>query len=416
VKKMTAIRILVALAFLALYWLLAGPLGHLVLRQYKVVHWSWWIFGVVVIAATAVAGTVVLVLHVNAYDVRHQSFVMGTVNSPEATVASFYGIYAPNSGPVDIRLPEGPGMNYLAPLCMPTTKDVKSFADPQSYQLRTDQPWQMAPVFRNTLKKLQSRWTGPVPGLTGAAEYLSSATDLTHVIAGTLTNNSGYDLHDADVIVSLPRVGRAPDTYATMFGSLYLYHINTPDDVWKQGESIDLNKLAFNTLGMQPNGRPGTVEMALEAIGWKHRSRPDTPGYYYPNKTKMTKSPQMLALENMDNMNWYENLLYILADGRNNDELSAADRCELSRGIGRMTDCTKALRAAGALVVAHAENVKSPVALSVSGKPVAGKGNVVFAWALPVAGTAPQQAVNPAAPPALGPGAIGTRPLLPEAQ
>jgi hypothetical protein len=93
----------------------------------------------------------------------------------------------------------------------------------------------------------------------------------------------------------------------------------------------------------------------------------------------MDKGPQMTALENRT---WHNDLLYVLADARNLDELIYDDRRELARGIGRLTDCTKALRAAGALIVAHAEDVKTPVTLQVNGKPVEGRGNVVFAWAL----------------------------------
>ena len=412
VKEVTAIRILVALAFLAVYWLVAGPLGHLVLRQYKIVHWSWWIFGGVVIVATGVAGTVVLVLHVNASDVRHRSFVLGTVNSPEATVASFYGIYSPNSGPVEIRLPEGTGLNYLAPLCMPTVNDVKSFADPQSYQLHTEQPGRVSPVFRNTLKKMQCRYTGSVPGLAGTAGYVAGAADLAHVIAGTLVNNSGYDLRDADVLVYLPRVAATQDTFATVYGSTYLYHIATPERVWRQGVSIDLSaSLVLDQLGMAQGSRVGTVEMALQAIGWTHTTRTPYSHYYPGDKNLVSKSQQMVTLERMS---WRDDLLYLLADARNMDELPAEDRRELSRGVGRLTDCTKALRAAGALVVAHAEDVKSPVALSVGGRVVAGKGAVVFAWALPLGGSPPQQALSVSTSSAPGSVPIGPRPLLPE--
>ena len=113
VTEVTAVRIFVAILFLAAYWLLAGPLGHLVLRFYKAVHWSWWIFGGTVVAATAVAGAVVLVLHVTSYDVRHRSFVMGTVNSDDVTVASFYGVYAPLSGAVELRQPAGGGAGSI---------------------------------------------------------------------------------------------------------------------------------------------------------------------------------------------------------------------------------------------------------------------------------------------------------------
>ena len=43
-KGQTAVRLLLAVLFLAIYWAVAGPVGHVVLRIYKKTHWSWWIF------------------------------------------------------------------------------------------------------------------------------------------------------------------------------------------------------------------------------------------------------------------------------------------------------------------------------------------------------------------------------------
>jgi hypothetical protein len=155
--------------------------------------------------------------------------------------------------------------------------------------------------------------------------------------------------------------------------------------------------------------------MALQALGWQRSAHSQfthsTPPF--GDKNGVSKSLQMQDLERLA-PSWRDDLLYFLADARNIDELPANDRRELSRGIGRLTDCTKALRAAGALVIAHADDVPSPVTLAVAGRPVPGKGAVVFAWALPLAGSPPPQALNVPTPPILGPGIIGPRSLLPE--
>jgi hypothetical protein len=422
VSEVTAVRMLVALLFLAVYWMLAGPVGYLALRQYKLTHWSWWVFGGTVILAITVAGGVVLFMHVKAYDVRHRSFVMGTVNSPQATVAGFYGIYAPVSGPVAMAQPGSSGLNYLAPMCIPTTKDVRAYADPQSYQLHTDQVGQVSPVFRNTLKKLQGRWSGEVRGLTGAAEYVANSTDLRHIVKGTLKNDSGYELRHVDLLVYLSPASAGTEVRATRDGATYLFHLTPNGRAWKQGDTIDLAQAELDLLEMQPGDvGPGTVEMALEAYGWDHSGQNQVVGRYgYPyGKTPnlMVKSDQMKALENRKN--WREEWLYFLADARNLDEMNVNDRTDLDRGLGRLTDCTKVLHAAGGLIIAHAEDVRSPVPLQVSGKVVEGKGNVAFAWALPVGGAAPQTGVVSGGPaergggPARG-GRFGNQSILPE--
>jgi hypothetical protein len=416
VSEVTAVRMLVALLFLALYWMLAGPVGYLVLRQYKLTHWSWWVFGGTVILAITVAGGVVLFMHVKAYDVRHRSFVMGTVNSPQATVAGFYGIYAPVSGPVTITQPGTAGLNYLTPMCMPTTKDVQAYADPQSYQLHTDQVGQVSPVFRNTLKKLQGRWSGEVRGLTGAAEYVANATDLRHLVKGKLKNDSGYDLHDVDLLVYLPPGSGAAEVRATRDGATYLFHMTADGHVWKPGEEMDLAQAGLDLLEMQPgDAGPGTVEMALEAYGWRFSGQSDMvkhygPGYGMRAANPMIKSDQMQALQRRGM--WREELLYFLADARNLDEMNVSDRTELDRGLGRLTDCTKVLHAAGGMIIAHAEDGRSPVPLQVGGKVVEGKGNVAFAWALPLGGTAPQTSNVSRAPVRGGRG--GNQSILPE--
>src|SRR5207245_134397 len=109
--------------------------------------------------------------------VRHRSFVLGTVNSTETTVAGFYGIYAPMSGPVELKQPEGggAGINYLVPLCMPDSGEINAYVDTRSYQISTEHTSSVQPIFRNTLKKVQGRWTGERPGITGNAAYNADA-------------------------------------------------------------------------------------------------------------------------------------------------------------------------------------------------------------------------------------------------
>ena len=157
--------------FLAVYWLAAGPVGYLVLRYYKVIHWSWWIFGATVVLAAGAAGAVVTFLQLTNYDLRHQTVVLGMVGNREATALGYYGVYAPRSGPIAVSQPEGAGMNYLAPLCVPTFLDVRPFADPQSYQVWNEKANEVMPVFRNTLKKMQGRWTGAMGGLRGMRRW-----------------------------------------------------------------------------------------------------------------------------------------------------------------------------------------------------------------------------------------------------
>ena len=121
VAEFTHLGILVAVTFLGIYWLAAGPIGHLVLHRNKVVHWSWWIFGATVIVGTGVAGLVVMFVHLTNYDLRHKTYVLGTVNSKDVSAVGYYGVFAPVNGKIDVDQPASGtaadpiGINYLAP-------------------------------------------------------------------------------------------------------------------------------------------------------------------------------------------------------------------------------------------------------------------------------------------------------------
>jgi hypothetical protein len=383
VTEVTATRVLVTVLFLGAYWLLAGPVGHLVLRYYKVVHWSWWIFGATVLVATSLAGVVVLVLHVTTYDLRHRTFVLGTVNNPQVSVLGFYGIYAPASGALELQQPAGTGseVNYLVPLCMPGPDEIKGYADPQSYTLDLKNPNVVSPIFRNTLKKMQGRWVGERPGLSGDTAFTS---DRNHPIKGELTNNTGYTLQDVMIV-----------TYGdTQGGRALLYDVNVAGG-WKPGERVDLEKgLALSKIVQAGQGALPLQE-SLRVAGWKLAKSYATrlPG------GNMIMSETQKRISDVIDEKTAEDLLFLLLDLRNPDRLLDANdniHHEPVRGVGRWLDRTKALRASGALIIARAGNVReagqrvpAPVTLKVNAREVPGQGEVLFAWSMPMAGAAP---------------------------
>ncbi len=384
VSEVTAVRILVAVLFLAIYWLLAGPIGHLIMRNYKVVHWSWWIFGGTVLVATAVAGVVVLWLHVTTYDVRHKTFVLGTVNSDQVTVAGYYGIYAPSSGAIELKLGDeehnaDSSLNYLVPMCFPMTEDVKPYADPQSYELAVDHPAVVSPVFRSTLKKMQARWSGRLPGITGSAQYESDALK---PLSGSLTNNTGYDLEDVQIVAHFP-----PREGENNVGPSVLFRfIKT----WKTGETVDLRQFERELMNQTFTGW-ATLDNWLGAMVL--RQSPARHGFGGGLSQEQLNLMGNGLKEVVESGRDFSNtdLLYFLLDVRPIDNLAKYHH-EVIRGPGRLTDCTKALHAAGGLIVARAGNmnrdfVRNPVPLSVNGNQVPGKGEILFAWALPLSGT-----------------------------
>jgi hypothetical protein len=377
VTEVTQVRVLVAVLFLAVYWLAAGPIGYVVLRAYGVVHWSWWVFGGAVIVASGLAAGVVTLLHLTNYDLRHKTVVLGMVNSKQVAAVGFYGIFAPASGALSVEQPNTGGMNYLAPLCEPTEAPVQPFADPQTYYLSDEKPWSPSPVFRNTLKKMQGRWTGELPGIEGKAELPGLAVVRGSPLRGELVNHSGYELENVEIVVYQPSPGG--------MGNSYLYKLKTgaKGEVWADGAKLDLATMVAPEASRGAD-TPDMLELQVLqplAHNWiTGSSVMRGMGGFGPGdeEAKMVKGRG-------------DDLLHVLLDARPPEVLSDSSRVEMVRGLTRNMDATKLLHATGCLIIARAGDISnkryvpSPVPITVSGRKVTGKGDVLFVWGLPVA-------------------------------
>jgi len=385
--RQTAVRLLLAFGFLAVYWCLAGPVSHLVLRHYHVAHWSWWIFGAVVIGASAAAVLVVEALRLENYDVKHRTYVMGSVNESEASVVGYYGIFAPVNGNVSLELPAATGLTYLAPFNEPRFEGGTSFVDPQHYDINDDllqgasesnlAKWGIRVPFRSTLKKMQGRWVGPTTCKLAATNLravyktgLSSTHPPLAYLEGKLTNQTPYPLKDISIIAMVDGVppGAMPiieDSRDTIFDATSLAPGATLDlatmltkrqgNLWSNLDSVGIEFASSHRLGMSTGSDPVKTLAGLE----KHQ----------------------------------EELLNILLDTRppggdrawNVGGLTqSAARVEFKRHFTRLIDRSQSLRASGLLIIAHAgdpeHGVASPIPIKVAGKDIPGTGEILFTW------------------------------------
>ncbi len=377
VTEVTQVRVLVAVLFLAIYWLAAGPIGYVVLRAYGVVHWSWWVFGGAVIVASGLAAGVVMLLHLTNYDLRHKTVVLGMVNSKQVASVAFYGVFAPASGSLPVEQPNTGGLNYLAPLCEPTEQPVQPFADPQTYDLSDEKPWVASPVFRNTLKKMQGRWTGELPGIEGKAELPGSAVSRTSPLRGELVNHSGYELENVEIVVYQPSPGG--------LGNSYLYKLKTgaKGEVWAEGAKLDLATMVVPEASRGAD-TPDMLELQVLqplAHNWV------TGGPMMPRMGGFGAGDEDVKVVKGRG----DDLLHVLLDARTPEILSDASRVEMVRGLTRNMDATKLLHATGCLIIGRAGDISnkryvpSPVPITVNGRKVAGQGEVLFVWGLSVA-------------------------------
>jgi hypothetical protein len=178
-----------------------------------------------------------------------------------------------------------------------------------------------------------------------------------------------------------------------------LYHIGKN---WRKGETIDLEKslvldvLGANNRGLGASFPPTPLDVALQVMGWR-KSQSGPFGSHHMSGESVEPDPNVDSKDpRLPMVRWEwprDDYLYVLFDARIPDILQSPERREVVRGEGRLTDCTKQLHAAGALIVAHAGDVSSkrfvpaPVPLTINDKKVEGKGEILFSWALPVEGT-----------------------------
>jgi hypothetical protein len=196
--------VLLAVVFFILYWIAAGPGSYFALLNWGKRAWSWVAFAAVAGVATLVTlGVVRLVLR-GSPEVRHITVVRGAPGQPSIATSNI-GLYIPDNGLIPVTLdqtaPES--LAYVAPYPQHPLQRAQSSDDLPPVQDNyvvpvPDATGDAAPVvafpYRSTLKKVQAKWVGQLPGGIDGRTALS--TNALRGVEGTLTNSTGGDLRD----------------------------------------------------------------------------------------------------------------------------------------------------------------------------------------------------------------------------
>ncbi len=197
--------VFLAIAFFIVYWVLAGPVSFLVLSNRKRKGLSWQIFAASALIATLLTvGVVKLVLGGSA-DIHHLTFVRLGPGQP-AFVESRLGVYLTKSSNIPFTLNKtDPGYISYASAYTPHPdhydsaggfigKEHYSIAIPESGSSDTIE---ISVPFRSTLKKLQARWVGALPGIEGSPKLIEANSEsYLPRLTGKVTNSTGRDLID----------------------------------------------------------------------------------------------------------------------------------------------------------------------------------------------------------------------------
>ncbi|MEX1017773.1 MAG: hypothetical protein WDZ31_13605 [Phycisphaeraceae bacterium] len=162
--------LLLAILIFGFYWLLAGPIGFVVLKQKNWLRHSWLAFVAVVGLFTVIAWGGAMLVQPRYANVAHFSVVDFDARTGQARTQSWLSLFVPAFDPVDVRLGDpasnaAPGQHTLASpgWNTGTGPEAGGFLDPQTYSFPAGDPTHANDVpMRSTAKQFQLDYFGPI--------------------------------------------------------------------------------------------------------------------------------------------------------------------------------------------------------------------------------------------------------------
>jgi hypothetical protein len=200
-----AALVLLAVVFFVVYWIVAGPGSYFALISWNKKQLSWIAFATAAVVAALLTLAVVRLVLRGPPVVKHTTLVQSAPFEP-AVVTARVGLYIPNDGSIPVSVDNakpGSGSYVAAYAEHPQRHDDKGAPPPVqgTYAVPVpDESGVTAPVpfpYRSTLKKVQARWVGDLPGRLDGKATLSS--NPYRGVEGVLTNSTGQDLKDVYV-------------------------------------------------------------------------------------------------------------------------------------------------------------------------------------------------------------------------
>lgn len=365
-----------AVVFFVVYWLAAGPGSYLWLAQKKQTRLSWFIFGASAVVATLVTVVVVRLVLRGDPEIQHISFVRVAPGEP-AVVNSRFGLYIPRDGEQQVELrdnsPDAVSTISAFAIHPQYLKSDSRFSSTLDYTIPVRDAADASAVaitvpYRSTLKKLQTRWIGPMEKrVTGSAKLLSQESG--GWIEGKLANSTDQDLQNVYIVFNYPY----------MLGDDWVIYIPR----WEKNQTIDLNTAfnkgflkKFNEIGESGTlanvigraGRPAVIdEEWLNDLRGKHFDE-----NYDDSGRNFARSFPISSL--------YERLGPIKNTPGNND------RVEVLRRGARELDISHTVGAGNLVVLAQTARDASPLPfpLAVNGSKIDGTGTTFYQFVLPL--------------------------------
>ncbi len=371
------------IVFFIAYWLLAGPGVYFWLLRTKRTHLSWYAFGLAAAGAAALTVLVTGLVLRGPAKLRHVSLLRGGSVAP-SHIAADLGIYVPRDGvqTISVAQEDAPGdavESVVTALIPPSDRDVMtgSRASPVTYVVDLSDASVIDVPYRSTLKKFEAVSGGPRRlGIEGSVALVGGE----RFPVGSLVNTSGLDLRNVHIAYKRPRGARSETVV------LYL-------PSWDNGRSIR----SLKDVMQDDDGRVATVSYRASGSALQPpRNRPVTgtlridwaPQYWYAiNGVRLSLSTGQQSVFD----DWASDYrvtpavlsLFEMLPPMTNQQGTSDAVVPVNRGASEW-DITAALSAGNFVVIAEADEVETPIPLTVDGAKLGGTGTVVAQFVLPI--------------------------------
>lgn len=383
-----------AVLFFIGYWAIAGPGSYFFLLARKRVQYSWVAFALCAGAATAVTSLIVKLVLRGSPQLHHVTFVTAT-RGQNAVARSHLGLFIPRDGDQRIGLPHTTSepTAYLAPYPVHPfhlpEQDLE-FLGYREYDVPmrmsgTTADAEVAVPYRSTLKRLDARWVGPIPGVIDGEASIGPGTG-GGALSGKLVNSTGTDLYN-----------------------VYLVYRDTPGVPWRWGDDMMLRILPGTGGVAWPKGQ------MIDLAGLLSRSKMPDSAHIEDNDQGKDDQGPFLAARAPLNLVWADHwrgsgddsigargslrdfgnpdraFLVLSVYDRlwpipNRSSSGANDRSEILRYAGRELDASHVISCGQLLVLASSMEHESPLpfALEVEGDRIGGQGTTYYQFIVPL--------------------------------
>lgn len=392
----SAAGVLLGLVVFAAYWLLAGPLGFVLLKRRAMTRHAWLAFLGVGAIFTLIAWGGATSIRPSKVEASHVTFLDHVYGQPVQRSRTFASVLIPRYGNAALQVgaPEESGAdplgrrtaNLLAPWEGVQDRQSRTFPDSRGYGIDSRAPDTMTVPARATVKEVQADWAGgprwrmPQPvnpdGTVGVIKVNTRAGDGPgeSTLDGVLVHELPAPVEDVKVILilgqrPLPAPGRnvRPPEF-TASGAIFVY--GAP---WPAGEPLDLGVLSK----VVPTARAGVnLEQTLRAWIEKYDdSSMGMPGAASADPGRATERLASLALFSQ---------LGVPSDVADNNRSPAVARRTMVHGwdLGRWftQPCVIVLGTVGT----PSAPAESPTPLLLDGEPVTMRGRTLIRWVYPL--------------------------------